>query len=48
MEHSKNFEKVKGYYDDGRWSIERVRAAVHKWITPNEYREITGEEYEEA
>lgn len=45
MEHSKNFEKVKNYYDRGMWSIERVRAAVGKWITEEEYTEITGEQY---
>lgn len=45
MEHSKNFEKVKMYYDRGMWGIERVSAAVGKWITPDEYKEITGEEY---
>lgn len=44
--HSKNFEKVKGYYNAGLWSIERVRAAVGKWITAEEYKEITGEDYE--
>ena len=43
---SKNFNKVKGYYDDGLWSIDRVRAAVGKWITSDEYYEITGEKYE--
>lgn len=45
MEHSKNFEKVKSYYERGMWSVERVRAAVGKWITPAEYEEITGEAY---
>jgi uncharacterized XkdX family phage protein len=45
MEHSKNFEKVKNYYNRGMWSIERVRVAVNKWITPEEYKEITGENY---
>lgn len=45
MEHSKNYEKVKSYYDRGMWSQERVYAAVGKWITPEEYQEITGEEY---
>lgn len=45
MEHSKNFEKVKTYYDRSMWSIERVRAAVGKWITEEEYTEITGEQY---
>ena len=42
---SKNFEKVKGYYERGMWSIERVHAAVGKWITPAEYEQITGEVY---
>ena len=42
---SKNFKKVKNYYDDGLWSIDRVRAAVGKWITSDEYQEITGEKY---
>lgn len=45
--HSKHFEKVKGYYDRGLWNIDRVRAAVFKWITVDEYAEITGEIYEE-
>lgn len=44
---SKMYEKVKGYYDAGNWSIERVRnAVVKKWITEEEYEEITGETYE--
>lgn len=38
---SKNFEKVKNYYLRGLWSIERVRAAVGKWITEEEFVEIT-------
>ena len=42
---SKNFEKVKEYYEKGLWSKARVRNAVGKWITADEYREITGEEY---
>lgn len=46
MEHSKHFEKVKKYFDEGLWSIERVRNAVIKnWITENEFLEITGENY---
>jgi len=45
MEHSKNFEKVKNYYDNGLWSEERVHNAVGKWITASEYEEITGEPY---
>lgn len=42
---SKNYEKVKGYYNKGLWSIERVHSAVGKWITKEEYSEITGQEY---
>ena len=45
MEHSENFDKVKNYYDRGMWSIERVRSAVGKWITAEEYEEITVEAY---
>ena len=46
VEHSKNFEKVKDYYDRGLWSKTRVHAVVGKWITAEEYEEITGEPYE--
>ena len=46
MEHSKNFEKVKTYYDDGMWNIAKVHNAVGKWITAEEYKEITGEDYD--
>ena len=28
MEHSKNFEKIKSYYDKGLWDKARVRAVV--------------------
>ena len=44
---SKNFEKVKTYYERGMWSIDRVKAAVGKWITEAEYKEITGIALEE-
>ena len=44
--HSKNYEKVKGYYDAGLWNKHKVRNAVVKsWITPEEYKEIVGEPY---
>lgn len=43
--HSKNFEKVKGYYDNKLWSKKRVWDAVGRWITAEEYEEITGEPY---
>ena len=37
---SPKFELVKGYYDAGLWSTERVYNAVGKWITYDEYEEI--------
>lgn len=41
------YEKVKNFYDNGLWGINRVRDAVKKnWITPEQFFEITGEEYE--
>lgn len=46
--HSKNFEKVKAYYDNGIWDKHRVHNAVGRWITPEEYEEITGEPYKEG
>lgn len=43
---SANFEKLKGYFDDGLWTAKQVGDAVSKgWITAEEYAEITGEEY---
>mgnify|MGYP002524246617 CR=1 FL=1 len=48
MNHSKNFEKVKYYYETRRWDEYRVSEAVKKgWITAEEYEEITGQPYEE-
>ena len=48
-EHSKRFALVKKYYDRGLWSKARVHKAVEcKWITADEYKEITGEEYVKA
>lgn len=46
-QHSKNFDKVKTYYDSGLWDKERVHKAVGRWITTAEYEEITGEPYNE-
>ncbi|MBQ6318184.1 MAG: XkdX family protein [Lachnospiraceae bacterium] len=48
--HSKNFEKVKKYYDEGLWDKDKVRNMVtnpksNPWITTEEYEEITGEPY---
>ena len=45
-EYSKNFEKIKKYYDAGFWKNSQVKNAVIKEITAEEYEEITGEKYE--
>ena len=45
---SKNYAKVKNFYDRGLWSEARVKNAVRaRWITPAEYELITGEKYAE-
>lgn len=44
--HSKNFDKVKTYYERGLWSKKRVYMVTGKWITAEEYKEITGENYD--
>ena len=44
---SSKYNKVKGYYDTGRWNREMVKNAVVKgWITASEYEEIVGEPYD--
>ena len=43
---SKNFEKVKGFYNAKLWSLGMVSNAVDRWITTDEFLEITGKEYE--
>lgn len=46
---SKKYRKVKEYYDNGLWKINRVRNAVVKnWITAYEYFLITGSKYSEV
>lgn len=44
---SKNYEKFKGYYDNGLWTKEMLRNVVGKknGITEEEYEQITGEPY---
>ncbi len=44
--HSENFEKIKFYYDTGRWTKERVHNVVGhpNGITEEEYIEIVGVE----
>lgn len=41
MGQSVNYEKVETYYNNGCWNIDRVFNAVGKWITEEEYKEIT-------
>lgn len=42
------YEKVKNYFENGLWSLNRVADAVIKgWITIEEYYEITGEQFKE-
>lgn len=43
---SKNFEKVKSFYTAELWPLSWVEHAVGKWITADEFRKITGEEFE--
>lgn len=43
---SKNFDKVKGFYDAGLWSLGMVHNAVDRWITEAEFLMITGVEFE--
>ncbi|MBE6784039.1 MAG: XkdX family protein [Ruminococcaceae bacterium] len=41
------FEKVKKYFENGLWNVQRVANAVIKgWITVDEFREITGVVYD--
>lgn len=42
---SVNFEKVKTYYDKKLWNKSQVIKAVNKWITPDEFKIITGEDF---
>lgn len=42
-----NFETIKRNYDRGLWNVAMVKMAVRKGvITREQYREITGREYE--
>ena len=45
---SKNFDKIKRYYDEGLWNINRVYNIVGKklGITKEEFETITGVSYE--
>ena len=44
---SKYYSKVKYYYENGLWSLDKVRNAMVKgWITIDEYETITQNKYE--
>ncbi len=44
--HSKDFDKIKQWYDKGIYKKSHVRMMVEKGkITAEEYKEITGEDY---
>lgn len=46
MKHSKNYNKVKTWYDMKMWNEIRIRNAVKMgWITEVEFVEIVGKEY---
>jgi hypothetical protein len=40
------YEDVKNYYIRGIWTKDMVRNAVGRWITKEQYKLITGEDYE--
>jgi hypothetical protein len=42
---SKNYAKVKQYYEMGLWNKSMVLNAVGRWITADEYKTITGDDY---
>ncbi len=41
------FDRIKFYYEEGLWSIERIRNIVGKVINEEEYEQIVGEPYAE-
>lgn len=45
---SKNFQKVKAYYDAGKWNAQMVRNAVGRWITSDEAEVILSGESEDG
>ncbi len=45
MEYSENYNKVKKYFNDKLWDERRVRLAVGRWITEEEFEKITGKKY---
>ena len=46
-EHSKKYYTLKQYYEKGYWTKKMLRnAVIKKWITAEEFEEITGEPYD--
>lgn len=44
---SERYEELMKYYDLGLWDETRIKKAVIRgWLTPEEYKKITGKEYE--
>ena len=42
------YEKLKMYYDSGLWDDKRLKnAVIKKWITEEEFKNITGYSYTE-
>lgn len=40
------YNSIKKYYDEGRYTDEQVKIfVIVKWITPAEYKTITGKTY---
>lgn len=40
------YSSIKRYYDSGRYTKDQVKVFVQAgWITPEQYQEITGDEY---
>jgi len=39
------FDRITYYYEHDLWDKQRVRNVVGKVLTPEQYKEITGEEY---
>ena len=43
------YEKVRYYYRNGFWTLKMTRnAVVKKWITAEEFKTITGHDYDES
>lgn len=45
MNKSKNYDKVERFYKTGLWTMGMARNAVGRWITVEEFAEITGQTY---